>query len=61
MTQRGHLELDGHLTDCSIARAPPTFPQPTNATGLRRHSTNVQSIAFFSTAGYPWLYSRSAA
>jgi hypothetical protein len=34
-----------------MARAPPTLPQPTNAIGLRRHSTNVQSIAFFNTAG----------
>jgi hypothetical protein len=25
--------------------------QPTNAIGLRRHSTNVQSIAFFGPAG----------
>ncbi len=36
---------------CSIARAPPVFPHPTNATGLRRHSTKVESSAFFSTAG----------
>src|SRR5665647_3804626 len=40
-----------------MARAPPTFPQPTNAMGLRRHSTKVWSMAFLSTAGYPWLYS----
>ena len=37
--------------NCSMARAPPTLPQPTNEIGLRRHSTNVQSMAFFSTAG----------
>ena len=36
---------------CSMARAPPALPQPTNATGLRRHSTKVESRAFFSTAG----------
>jgi hypothetical protein len=35
----------------SMARAPPTLPQPTNEMGLRRHSTKVQSMAFFSTAG----------
>ena len=40
-----------------MARAPPVLPHPTNATGLRRHSTKVESIAFLSTAGYPWLYS----
>ena len=36
---------------CSTARAPPVLPHPTKATGLRRHSTNVESRAFFSTAG----------
>ncbi len=33
-----------------MARAPPTLPHPTNVIGLWRHSTNVQSMAFFSTA-----------
>ena len=36
-----------------MARAPPTLPQPTNEIGLCRHSTNVQSMAFLSTAGIP--------
>ena len=47
----GSPEAEVTARSCSIARAPPVFPHPTNATGLRRHSTKVESSAFFSTAG----------
>ena len=33
--------------NCSTARALLVLPHPTKATGLRRHSTNVESSAFF--------------
>ena len=46
---------------CSTALAPAVKPRlyPMNATGLRRkrNDKNTESIAFFSTAGRPRLYS----